>query len=132
VLVIFVVLGLVSAVVQAFGVGVVLLIVVLLGIRLRSICFLHPFYGYFLSSGLVFSSCFLISAASLSSVRLPSLVIFLPLFFVVSIRPAVSSCCRIFLMLVPPPFLVCSRMAPLRCLPPYSARNFSMPIGPCV
>ncbi len=64
--------------------------------------------------------------------RLPSLLIVLPLFFVVSIRPAVSSCCRIFRMFVPPPFLVCSRMAPLRCLPPYSARSFSMPIGPCV
>jgi len=72
------------------------------------------------------------SAASLSSVRLPSRVMFLPLPFVVSIKPAVSSCCRIFLMLAPPPFLACSRMAPLRCLPPYSARSLSMPIGPCV
>ncbi len=46
-LVLFVVLGLVSVVTQAFGVGVALLVVVLLGIRLRSICFLHPFLGIF-------------------------------------------------------------------------------------
>jgi len=65
-------------------------------------------------------------------VRLPWLVMVLPWFFVVSIRPAASSCCRIFLMLAPLPFLVCSRMAPLRCLPPYSARSLSMPIGPCM
>jgi len=38
VLVLFVVLGLVSVVFQAFGVGVALLVPVLLGIRLRSIC----------------------------------------------------------------------------------------------
>ncbi len=44
----FVVLGLVSVVVRAFGVGVALLTGVLLGIRLRSIWFLHPFLWIFL------------------------------------------------------------------------------------
>ena len=47
VLVLFVVLGLVFVVVQTFGVGVVLLVVVLPGIRLHSIWFLHPFLGVF-------------------------------------------------------------------------------------
>jgi len=72
------------------------------------------------------------SAASLSSVRLPWLVMVLPLVFVVSISPAASSCCRIFLMLAPLPFLVCSRLTPFLWRPPYSARSFSMPIGPCM
>ena len=92
----------------------------------------HPVHGYFLSSGWVFSSCFFMSAANLSSVRLPSREMILPLFLVVSIRPAASSCCSIFLMLAPPPFLTCSRMAPFRWRPPYSARSFSMPTGPCM
>jgi len=48
VLVLFVVLGLVFVVVRAFGVVVALLIVVLLDIRPRSICFLHPFLGILL------------------------------------------------------------------------------------
>lgn len=116
-LVLVVVLDLVFAVVLAFGVcGFLPALVLRFG--LRSMCFFIRFYGYFLSSGCVFSSCSLISAASLSSVRRPSRVTVLPWFFVVSISPAVSSCCRIFLMLVAPPFLACSRMLPFLCLPP--------------
>ena len=94
--------------------------------------FFHPGHGYFLSSGWVFSSCLLMSAANLSSVRLPSPETILPLLFAISTRPADSSCCSIFLMLAPPPFLTCSRMAPFLWRPPYSARSCSMPIGPCM
>lgn len=114
-----VVLGLVFVVVRAFGVvGFLRVRVLRFRFRFRSTCFFIRFYGYFLSSGWVFSSCSLISAASLSSVRRPSLVMVLPLPFVVWISPAVSSCFRIFRMLVPLPFLACSLMLPFLCLPP--------------
>ena len=59
VLVLFVVPGLVSVVVQAFGVGVDLPIAVLLGIRLRSICYLHPFSRIFLEFRVGFFELFL-------------------------------------------------------------------------
>ncbi len=72
-----------------------------------------------MSSGCFFSSSFCISAASRSSVFLPSFVSVLPLPFVVfSMSPAVSSCCRIFMMLVPAPFRACSLWTFVPVLPP--------------
>jgi len=56
----------------------------------------------------------------LSSVRLPSFVMVLPLFLFLagSMSPAASSCCMIFLMLEPLPFLACSRLTFWPFLPP--------------
>ncbi len=113
-----VVLGLVSVVAPAFCAGVFLQARLLL-VRLRSIVVCtSSFYGYFFSSGWVFSSSSCMSLASLSSVRLPSLVMVLPLSLECSTSPAVSSCCIIFLMLEPPPFLACSLLTLPPVLPP--------------
>ena len=78
---------------------------------------LHRCYGYFFSCGVCFSSSSWICAASRSSAFLPSLVMVLP-FGVFSTSPAVSSCCMIFLMFVPAPFLACSLLTFLPVLPP--------------